>query len=170
MFSAEYVHEVRSEAAEWRTKYRGLEEAYKGLGSPDEIKNQLAQRDGTIREHKVNGKLSEVFTKHSAIPDLTRALLQTDPAFSKLNPDDPEFDKTVDSMVKVAVDKHPALKAGQAPPTPPAPPRSGLPISGGGQPAPTQLTRENLKAMTPEQIADAVRKGELDQVLGRAPK
>jgi len=168
MFSAEYVRELREEAAGERVKRRALEEAYKGLGTPEAITSALATANGTIRQLKVDGALNNVFTKHGVVPDLTRTVLASVPEFGKLNPDDAEFAKALDAMVKATADKYPQLKAGQAPP-PPAPPRSGLPITGGGQPGPTQLSREHLKAMSPDQIAEAVKRGELNQVLGRTP-
>jgi hypothetical protein len=169
MFSREYVQELREEAAGLRVKLREQGEAWKAVGpDPAAAAAALASATGTIRQLKIDGALNNVFTKHGVVPDLTRAVLATVPDFGKLNPDDAEFTKALDAMVKATADKHPQLKAGQAPP-PPAPPRSGLPLSGGGQANPSQLSREHLKAMTSEQIADAVKKGELDQVLGRTP-
>ncbi len=167
MFSAEYVRELREEAAGERVKRRALEEAWKTVGpDPATVQAQLAGASGTIRQLKIDGALNNVFTKHGVVPDLTRAVLATVPEFGKLNPDDADFTKALDAMVQATTTKHPQLKAGQAPP-PPVPPRSGLPITGGGQVAPSQLSRENLKAMTPDQIADAVKRGELNDVLGR---
>jgi hypothetical protein len=167
MFSAEYVRELREEAAGERVKRRALEEAWKTVGpDPATVQAQLAGASGTIRQLKIDGALNNVFTKHGVVPDLTRAVLATVPEFGKLNPDDADFAKALDAMVQATTTKHPQLKAGQAPP-PPVPPRSGLPITGGGQPAPSQLSRENLKAMSSDQIAEAVKRGELNDVLGR---
>jgi hypothetical protein len=169
MFSREYVQELREEAAGLRIKNRELADAWKAVGSdPASVLARLDGQAGTIRQYKIDGALTNVFTKHGVVPDLTRLALASIPEFGKLDPDNPETAKVLDALVKQIADKHPQLKAGQAPP-PPAPPRSGLPLSGGGQPAPTQLSREHAKTMKSDEIADAVRRGEFDQVLGRTP-
>ena len=82
-------------------------------------------------------------------------------ALEALDPEADEFAAEVDKAIAAALKANPNLRAGPAAP----PARSGGPV-GGGAPLAGQLSREDLKGMTPEAIEQARVDGRLDAIQG----
>lgn len=95
----------------------------------------------------------------SANPDALLDSLSFQTAVKDLDPDSADFDTKVAEAINKAVTANPNLKTGRAPGA------SGVDMSGGsGEPG--QITEDQLKTMTPEQIVDAQNKGLLRNLLG----
>jgi ribosomal protein L29 len=173
---------TRTEAAGYRTQNKGeLAEFKKQLaalagGTPDapgpsdpasilaQIQKERADEKQEIRRLKVDLALNDVYQKVGVKAKTTRSLLETEGLLSGLNPDDAEFPKSLHAAVKKLADEYPELKTAQA--TAPTAIRSSAPFPGGNN-APPQLTREDLKGMSAEEINTAREKGQLNQVLNR---
>jgi hypothetical protein len=75
------------------------------------------------------------------------------------------WEDTLRDRVDDLAARNPQVKARRGPPTV----RSGNPTQapGPGGPHSTQLTKGDLVHMRPEQIEDALKRGDLNQILGR---
>lgn len=173
---------ARHEAAGYRTQNKGeLAEFKKQLaalagGTPDapgatdpasilaQIQKERAEEKSQIRSLKVDLALNDVYSKVGVIPKLARAVLESEGVLSGLNPDDAEFSKTLHAAVKKLADEVPQIKSGPPPST--TAPRSAAAFPGGNNAA-TQLSREDLKGMKPDDINAAREKGQLNDLLGR---
>jgi phosphopantetheinyl transferase (holo-ACP synthase) len=82
-------------------------------------------------------------------------------ALEALDPEADDFAGQVDKAIVAALIANPNLRLVPAAP----PPRSGGPV-GGGAAVPGQLTREDLKGMSPEAVEKARQDGQLDTLLG----
>src|SRR5712692_9832185 len=111
-FPEDYVHSIRREAANWRTKFRAAETA--AGGDPEALTKAQAQ----IRELKVGQALTEAALRLGANPRLTRATLQMDGHLTGLDPDKADFLPAIESLVQTAIDNEPGLKGVGKPTTP----------------------------------------------------
>jgi hypothetical protein len=172
------IRDTRQEAATHRTKANDLQTQHqasldaiaKALGlKPDDdpaaaakTAAERAERAETeAKAAKVENAVLRMAAKHGALPE---ALTDSRSFMAKLAGIDPaadDFSAKVEAAIKEAVEANPALKGA----TPAVPARSGGPV-GGGTPAPGQLSREDLKTMTPAQITKAKAEGRLNQLLG----
>jgi hypothetical protein len=166
-FDREYVTQLRSENASWRIKYQGVKKA---LGLPDDadlatVNNALEARVGEVRSLKVDKALSESFLKHGANPRLTRAVFVDSGQMAKFDPNAADFEEVIDTAVTEAVHEMPALRGGA---NGPAAVRGGGQFNGPGAPQTSkQLARDEIAAMTPDQVTKALKEGKLDALLGR---
>lgn len=176
------LSDARREAAGYRTQNKGeLAEFKRQLaalagGTPDapgptdpasilaQIQKERADEKQEIRRLKIDVGLNDIYSKVGAKPKLTRALLESEGILSTLDPSDAEFGATLNKAVKKLVDDNPELKVGPVPN--PTAIRSSAPFPGGNN-APPQLTREDLKGMSDAEINTAREKGQLNQLLGR---
>lgn len=95
----------------------------------------------------------------NANPDALLDSLSFQTAVKDLDPKATDFGAKVTEAIKAAVTANPNLKTGRAPGA------SGVDMTGGsGEPG--QITEDQLKTMTPEQIVDAQNKGLLKNLLG----
>lgn len=95
----------------------------------------------------------------SANPDALLDSLSFQTAVKDLDPKSADFDAKVAEAINKAVTANPNLKTGRAPGA------SGVDMTGGsGEPG--QITEDQLKTMTPEQIVEAQNKGLLRNLLG----
>lgn len=95
----------------------------------------------------------------SANADALLDSLSFQTAVKDLDPKAADFDAKVSEAINKAVTANPNLKTGRAPGA------SGVDMTGGsGEPG--QITEDQLKSMTPEQIVDAQNKGLLRNLLG----
>jgi hypothetical protein len=174
MYDADYVKKLRAEAADYRTKFQAaktdaetkLAPILKALGldgetapDPAKLAEQLTATQRENRELKVSHAVIEAARKHSADTDLLVPYLRGSSALDSLDPASATFAKDLSDLVKNLVEKNPKLKASA-----PAAPRSGGEFPG-GSPTVQQITRDQLKGMTPEQINAARLSGALDQLL-----
>jgi hypothetical protein len=171
------LRDTRDEAATYRTKAKEVEDQRqasldaiaKALGLKPEddptaaAKTAAEERDAARLEAKaakVENAVLRIATKHGALPEAltdSRAFMDK---LAGLDPAAADFAAQIDAAVKQAVEANPALKSA----TPPAI-RSGGPV-GGGIPAPGQLSRDDLKGMTPAEITKAKEEGRLNAMLG----
>jgi hypothetical protein len=172
-FDRSYVEKLRQEAAGHRTKHQAAEkriqDILKAAGietpgdapAPEAVQAQFGKLQAQIKDLKISGALSEQFVKHGVKPVLAKAMLQSQGILTDLDPDDAEFTKTLSGAIKKMADDYPELKAVQVTATPT---RSGSEFKGSGQQPTVQLTREQLKGMTPEAIMKARADGQLDEL------
>lgn len=167
---------ARKEAAGYRTQNKGqLAEIRKALAPllglepgtepPADAAALLAQlqqrdtkREQQLRELQLSNALQSAGAKHGADMDLLVPHLRGSAALEKLDLNADTFAKDVSELVKGLLEKNPKLKASQAPA------RSSV-DPGGAPPAVPQLTRAQLKGMTPEQIMEARQKGQLAEIM-----
>lgn len=167
---------ARREAAGYRTQNKGqLAEIRKALGpllglepgaeAPADAASLLAQlqerdnkREKQLRELQLSNALTAAGAKHGADMDLLIPHLRGSAALEKLDLSSENFAKDVSEMVKGLLEKNPKLRATQV--------AARSTVDPGGAPANVpQLTREQLKGMTPEQINEAREKGQLANLL-----
>jgi hypothetical protein len=172
------IRETRQEAATHRTKanelqaehQRSLDAIATALGlkpedDPAAAAKTAAERaeraENEAKQVKVENAVLRMAAKHGAVPE---ALTDSRSFMNKLAGIDPaadDFSAKVENAIKEAVEANPALKAAASA----VPARSGGSV-GGGTPAPGQLSREDLKTMTPAQVTKAKAEGRLNQLLG----
>jgi hypothetical protein len=161
----------RTKATEQATALQATRDAIaKALGLQGEedpvaaAKTATEQRDAAMTEARTTRIENAVLRsagKHGADPEAltdSRSFMRT---LEGIDPAANDFADQVDAAIKGAVEANPGLlKAGA-----PAPARSGGPV-GGGAPVPGQLTKDDLKRMTPEEIAKAKDEGRCNALLG----
>jgi hypothetical protein len=175
------LKDTREEAAKGRTEAKKAaadearallaQEVGKALGlieTPDPAaaaKVTADERDAARQEAraiKVENAVLKMAGKHGANPEAltdSRSFMTT---LATLDPAAPDFAVQVETAIKAAVEANPLLKlAGSIAPAP----RSGGPVNGGA-PLPNQLTREDLKGMSHEDILKADAEGRLNQIKG----
>jgi hypothetical protein len=179
-FAQKMIHDLRSEAAANRTKVTSVEQAQQetmdklakalGLKGDDDpakaaqtaaeerdaakaVARNLAVENAVMRAASRSGANADALTDSRAF---MRALDGIDPAAD-------DFATQLDAAIAKAVEANPSLKAQGVPVAAPA--RSGGPV-GGGAAIPGQLTREDIKGMTPDEILKAKEDGQLNTLLG----
>jgi hypothetical protein len=166
-FPASYVHEVRQEAAQYRTKLRQAEDMLKEF---EPFKEKATKLEAQNRELRVGSALSETFTKLGVNAKLTRALLRDE--LGSLDPDHADFSKSLNAMVKKAMEDNPELKVAAAGTQLTGAVRSGSDLSTANTTTPLatdQMSRAELAALRKagdhEAIAKAQKEGRLKAVL-----
>lgn len=179
-FAQKMIRELRAEAAANRTKATSAEQTrqqtmdaiakalgLKGDDDPAKAAQTAAdERDAAKTVAKnlaVENSILRMAAKQGANPD---ALTDSRSFMRQLEGIDPaadDFAEKVEAAIKAALEANPALKAQGAPVVAPA--RSGGPV-GGGAPVAGQLSREDLKDMSSDQIVKAKEDGRLNQLLG----
>lgn len=172
------IGKTRTEAATNRTKANMASEALsatrdaiaKALGlkeDDDPVKaaqTAAEERDLARAERKqlrVENAVLRSAHQHGADPESLTDSRSFMKLLEAIDPDADDFAAQVGAAIKAAVEANPNLKAQGST----APPRSGGPV-GGGTPAKGQLSRDDLKGMTPAQINKAREDGQLNQLLG----
>lgn len=112
-----------------------------------------------IRELTIEAKLPAIFTKLQADPDLTLDVLNSRGVLRKLDTSKRSFAADLESAVAEVLEKNPKLKAT------PAVVRTGTEPTGKAG-ATDQLTLEQVRAMSPEQMVAAQKAGRLKKLLG----
>lgn len=150
---------LRKEAAGYRQRAHGAEEALKAFG-PESYEATLKAKDTEIRELKVGKALAESFHKHGAAkPSLVRAYLAETNQLGQFDPDAEDFLEVIDTVVGETLAENSELRGSTAAP------RSTLDPSGTSGARP-RLTREEVAAMDPDAVVAARRRGDLDHLLG----
>jgi len=179
--NAEFTKALRKEAADNRVKAQTatktaettFRELAKSLGieipggdplDPSKLSEELAKTRRENLELKVGNALGEAFAKYGAKPKLTRALLAEEGSLRDLDPTSSDFQRELNARVKKAVEDNPELKVGQASTSRQA---VGAEFPGGGQPPSQQLTIEHIGLMKPDEVLEAMKKGQFDALLGR---
>jgi hypothetical protein len=174
-FDEAYVKTLRDEAAANRTKARDAEAAAEarinkileaaGIKTSEEpldaakLTEQLSAKDQALRALTVERALDKAARKNGADEDLLAAVLAHKGDLGKLDPSADDFTTQLDALVKSAVEGNPKLKAARAAAA------SGVEL-GGGTGEQGQITEQQLKTMSPEQIVAAQAKGLLRNLLG----
>jgi hypothetical protein len=175
-FDEEYVKGLRKEAADYRTKATAATKANEetlrliatqlgielpgGIADPKAIADELAKTKRENLELKVGSALEQASRKHGADTELLIPVLRGSAQLEKLDPSSENFTKDVSDLVKTMLERNPKLRASQVPS------RSGGEFPGGTPPV-QQLTRDQLKGMSPDQIMAARAAGQLDQMMGK---
>lgn len=119
-FDAEYVRQLRAEAAKHRAGKKKAEEQLKAIQKalgldddpdPDELKKQLTERDQRIRTLAIENAFGKVASKLGADPDLTLAVLHRKGTLDALDVDDSSFAEALEAEVKKLLEANPKLKA-----------------------------------------------------------
>lgn len=119
-FDAEYVRQLRAEAAKHRTDKNKAEKQLKAIQKalgldddpdPDELKKQLTERDQRIRTLAIENAFGKVASKLGADPDLTLAVLHRKGTLDALDVDDSSFAEALEAEVKKLLEANPKLKA-----------------------------------------------------------
>lgn len=175
---AEGAKKTSSEDTDWRTHARDwekraktsnkqLEQVKKLLGltkdedlDPKELSEKLqtsnTQYAETVRENKVLRYAPKAGVDADALLDSRRFMS----AVAELDTDSASFDKDLQKLIADEVKARPSLKV--VPETKP-PAKSGTPVDNSTKP---QLTRDDLKKMSPEDIVKAQNEGRLNDLLG----
>lgn len=127
-------------------------------GDPAKLTEQLTAAQKQSRQTAVELAVYRAAGKAGANPD---ALLDSRQFVATLADIDPADSNAVSAAVALALQNNPTLSAAPA-----GPARGGADLSGGGGSEPRQLTEEDLKTMTPEQIVKAQDDGLLRNLLG----
>ena len=169
------IRDTRKEAGDNRTKALTAETAAQervnkileaaGIKTAEEpldaakLTEQLSAKDQSIRNLTVERALDKAARKAGADEDLLDAVLTRKGALAGLDPSATDFAQQLDALVKAEVDANPKLKAARAAGA------SGIEQTGGtGEQG--QITEQQLKTMTPDQIVAAQEKGLLRNLLG----
>ncbi len=147
-FPREYVEELRREAGNARTKLKAAE-AKLAAGGGEE-------KDATIKGLKT--QLALKGNRHGVDPQIAAYMLRE--KLTAFDPDGEDAGETLDEWMDGLVGEHPELKKV----SPPA--RSGGEFKGPAQVS-DQLSRRDLQAMRPEEVAAAMQAGRFNQLLGR---
>lgn len=123
------------------------------------LEQERAENAAKLRALQVQAALPKALAKHNADPDLTEAVLARSGVLESLDPSAKNFTASLDAAVKAAVEGNPKLLI-----TPPAT-RTGVEPTGSAGAAASQLSREQLAKMRPEEIAEALKAGRLQAVL-----
>lgn len=149
---AKAADDARAEIAQTIGKALGIIKDGESL-DPAKLQEQLQQRDADNRTLRVEVAVERAARAAGAYDDLMVAALARQGKLTGLDPTAATFQTDVDALVKGAVDADPRLKT-----TARAAGASGIEQTGGtGELG--QITEEQLKTMTPEQIVDAHNKG-----------
>lgn len=174
-YDENYVKGLRDEAAANRVKARDAETAAEarinkileaaGIKTAEEpldpakLTEQLSAKDQALRALTVERALDRAARKNGADEDLLAAVLAHKGDLGKLDPNAEDFATQLDALVKSTVESNPKLKAVRATGA------SGIELNGGtGEQG--QITEQQLKTMSPEQIVQAQSKGLLRNLLG----
>lgn len=157
--SAKARENARADAKIELLKQMGLTQDGKEIPDPTKLAAQLASRDAQLKNLLVETAAGRAARTAGADVD---ALLDSRSFASQLDGLDPaaaDFQVQLDALVKTTVDSNPTkFKAARAAGA------SGLEITGGpGDEG--QVTEEQLKTMTPEQIVEAHAKGLMKNLL-----
>lgn len=119
-FDAEYVRQLRAEAAKHRAGKKKAEEqlskVLKALGvgdetDPEDLKKQISEKDRRIRSLAIENAFGKIASKLGADPELTMAVLHRKGALDALDVDDEGFTSALEAEVKAALEANPKLKA-----------------------------------------------------------
>jgi hypothetical protein len=172
------ITKTRSEAASNRAKASEQAQALEStrdaiaqaLGLKDDsdpvkaAQTAAEERDAArqeARQTRIENAVLRSAGKHGADPEALTDSRSFMHALEAIDPAADDFGAQVDAAIVNALNANANLKL-----TPAAPPaRSGGPV-GGGTPVAGQLSRDDLKDMTPDEIAKAKEDGRLNQVLG----
>lgn len=174
-YDENYVKTLRDEAAANRVKARDAETAAEarinkileaaGIKTAEEpldaskLTEQLSAKDQALRTLTVERALDKAARKNGADEDLLAAVLAHKGDLGKLDPNAEDFATQLDALVKSTVESNPKLKAARAAGA------SGIELNGGtGEQG--QITEQQLKTMSPDQIVAAQAKGLLRNLLG----
>jgi hypothetical protein len=169
------IADLRGEAASHRTKATEAQQATQqtldklavALGlktddkaDPAKLAEQLTASQSAARQSAV-----QLAVFKAAVPLGANASALLDSvgfanATKDLDPTAADFGTQVEAAITAAVTANPLLKA-----APTGPARSGGQFTGAPG-APDQITEDQLKTMTPEQIVEAQQKGQLRNLLG----
>ncbi|MDN5860911.1 MAG: hypothetical protein L0H84_20085, partial [Pseudonocardia sp.] len=118
-------------------------------------------KDAELRTLKIERAAEKVGRKAGADVDLLLDSRGFATTVARLDPAADTFDDDLTAAVEKALDGNPRLKAAPA-----AKASATVDVAGGGQPGGEQLTRAQLKTMTPKQIEAAREAGKLRTLLG----
>jgi len=170
------IADARAEAGKARTtaKQQAADEARKDLAQqigkalglvqddtvdPAKLTEQLTAQTAAARQSAVQLAVYRAAGKAGANADALLDSVGFANATKDLDPNAGDFAAQVEAAITAAVGANPLLKV-----TPAGPARSGGQFTGAPG-APDQITEDQLKTMTPEQIADALSKGQLRNLL-----
>jgi len=122
----------------------------------------IKQKDTEIRSLKLRATLSENFHRLGMKPGLARAALLDAGRMEKLSAavDADDFDERVETTLEELAENMPEVRGSGS-----APIRTSAPFRPPQND--TMLTQEELAALSPEQVTEALRSGKLDRILGR---
>jgi hypothetical protein len=164
MFPASVVRDLRNESIGYRLRLRETEAK---LQESANAAAELAVLKAEIKAEKIGSALTETATKLGISNSrLLRAALN-DAGTLPNDPNGADFLPALEAAIQTAIEANPELKGQPIN----APTRSGsdlTTINRGPSVEPRQpITRNDLAAMKPEEIADRYAKGELNALLGR---
>jgi len=171
----EELAKTRREAAKYRTERKAereraeaLEKQLAGISKaigvddpepdPEKLTAQYEQAMAKFRKERTSNAVVTAAADQGANIEMMRYYLTGSGALEDLDIEAEDFAVQVADKVKSAIESHPELKAGQLGPG------SGDQGPRGGA---SQLTRDDLKDMEPEQIEKARQDGRLDTLMGR---
>ena len=145
---------LRSENARWRIRHKAMSEKLAG-GDP----TTLAALQAENKALKTREKLRPVAQRHGIDLDVSEYMLKD--KLATFDPGSDDAGDQLDEWMSALVGANPELKKVNIPQ------RSGGEFRGPGGPPSDQLTRTDLAAMRPEEVAAALAAGRLDSILGR---
>lgn len=128
----------------------------------DERDAELAAAKAETRQSKIDSALSRATQEQGITGDVVANYMKGAGLLADADPNDPNFTKSISSLVKGFAEKNPQFKANSQAPVAPV---SGSPFPGGGD-GTTPKTLDDVKKMTPDQVSAAVKDGSLRHLLG----
>lgn len=167
------LEKTRREAAGYRTGNKGLlGEVARAMGldpaasdfEPGKLGAALTDKQQEIRDLKVGKALAETLHRKGVAYEsakLARAVLSDAGILRNLDPNAADFAEALETHVSEVMEEHPQLRGVARPAG-----RSGPDFTTSGVHN-DQISRDELAAMSPEQIVAARAAGHLDSILGR---
>ncbi|MGH3099314.1 MAG: hypothetical protein ACRDMV_25315 [Streptosporangiales bacterium] len=149
------------------TKSAKFDELVKAMGfgeeesaDPDKLQVALAEREIENWTLKVDYAVQKAARKADGDPDLLSAVLFHDGKVDDLDPTADDFAEQIDAIVVEAIEGNERLRASAPAPPPPPDLKQGVRSSSHDG----QLTRADIKNMSPEKIVQARKEGRLDDL------
>jgi hypothetical protein len=158
-FSRGYVEELRRESAGHRTKNKELE------ARATAAEQKAGSADAEIKNLRLSVALTEEAMTMGIKPSQAKFYLHEAGQWDDLDPAGKDFRQTLHDRLDSLRAENPELKAGRS--TLPTRSGTGGPTGGPGAGPSSQLTRSQVANMKPEAVEEALKRGDLNQLLGR---
>jgi hypothetical protein len=133
---------------------------------PAQLQQQLAQQSAQARTYQVQNQVLGAAYAAGADGQMMTAMLSYNGKLGTLDPAAPDFHQQVQTMVAAELAANPRLALQPTAPPPPLPAAQGATSNGMAAGGNTdRITAEQLSKMTPNEIADAMERGELKHLL-----
>jgi hypothetical protein len=166
LFDAIYVKQLRAENASFRVRAKeataALTQVGELLGLDADAMADVQRVKHAASSLRLAADVEAAINRHGLDRKLTFAVLAQERALADVQPGQPDTGSRLDEVLTKLAKENPALTGGGRGPLPP---RSGLPITGGGANQGAPITRAELAHLPPERVEVLRKAGLLDHIL-----